>query len=567
MSQTGKNIWLLALSILLAFSCRAAEVNGAAGSGYVADKENVRSFFSAVAAQMDKNIIVSKQAARKQISGTFSFAHPQQLLNKLSLQLGLIWYDDGQMIYLYDASETRSTVVSLRNVTLREFNEFLQRSGLADKRFPLREDGRSDTFYVSGPPIFIDLVTKAAKLMDQRNEGIALGLQKIAIIPLKNTFVTDRDYELRDQKIVIPGIATVIENLLSDRQSTAAAPEGAAPSPNEPVNAPPDFLADEDKSFQLPDVAVAMADLPAAGETSDIKVIAYPNTNSLLVKGTGEQVRFIENLVTALDTTKRHIELSLWIIDLSKEDLEQLGTNWSGSISVGNSLGISLNQTTGMSTLDGTRFIASIHALEQKQQATVISRPIVLTQENIPAIFDNNRTFYARLVGERYANLEHVTYGTLISVLPRFSGDGQIEMTLNIEDGREVPATDSDTTTQGSLPEVGRTRISTIARVPQGKSLLLGGYTRDSMTQDNSKVPLLGSIPLIGSLFSSSSKGQSNTVRVFLIQPREIVDPLPTQASDIAATVAQRSGIDEDSLQKWVRSYLDTPRKGRESGR
>ncbi len=39
------------------------------------------------------------------------------------------------------------------------------------------------------------------------------------------------------------------------------------------------------------------------------------------------------------------------------------------------------------------------------------------------------------LVGERNSSLEHVTYGTLINVIPRFSSQGQIEMSLTIEDG------------------------------------------------------------------------------------------------------------------------------------
>lgn len=42
------------------------------------------------------------------------------------------------------------------------------------------------------------------------------------------------------------------------------------------------------------------------------------------------------------------------------------------------------------------------------------------------------------------------------------------------------------------LPEVGRTNISTIARVPRGKSLLIGGYTRDESSEGEAKIPLLG---------------------------------------------------------------------------
>ncbi|MEA7515205.1 hypothetical protein ONK27_25995, partial [Salmonella enterica subsp. enterica serovar Virginia] len=41
-------------------------------------------------------------------------------------------------IYIYDASEMRNAVVSLRNVSLNEFNNFLKRSGLYNKNYPLR---------------------------------------------------------------------------------------------------------------------------------------------------------------------------------------------------------------------------------------------------------------------------------------------------------------------------------------------------------------------------------------------------------------------------------------------
>lgn len=51
-------------------------------------------------------------------------------------------------------------------------------------------------------------------------------------------------------------------------------------------------------------------------------------------------------LVKALDVAKRHVELSLWIVDLNKSDLERLGTSWSGSITIGDKLGVSLNRAS-----------------------------------------------------------------------------------------------------------------------------------------------------------------------------------------------------------------------------
>lgn len=94
---------------------------------------------------------------------------------------------------------------------------------------------------------------------------------------------------------------------------------------------PPFPGAEEDDDLQVEKI-ISTAGAP---ETDDIQIIAYPDTNSLLVKGTVSQVDFIEKLVATLDIPKRHIELSLWIIDIDKTDLEQLGADWSGTIKIG----------------------------------------------------------------------------------------------------------------------------------------------------------------------------------------------------------------------------------------
>jgi type III secretion system outer membrane ring protein len=521
--------------------------------GYVAKQDGLRTFFDAISSRLKKPIILSKLAVRKQVSGEFDLVNPQALLEQMTQQLGLIWYHDGQTIYVYDASETRNSVVALRNLSLSSFNAFLRKSGLYDRRYPLRGDERSGTFYVSGPPVYVDLVLSAAKFMDSQRSEIDGGRLKIGVVRLNNTFVGDRSYELRDQKITIPGMASVIISLLQDEKNSvdifAGKSVGAvAPSmPDFPTVNKLEEPAPYKSPMSLPD---ALKREPSAG---NIRVIANPDTNSLLVKGTTEQVRFIENLVAELDVAKRHVELSLWIIDLQKDDLDQLGVNWQGSLGIGNQLGVSFNNPGSFSTLDGTRFMASILALSQDKKANVVSRPVVLTQENVPALFDNSRTFYTQLIGERSVELQHVTYGTLVNVLPRFSADGQIEMSLNIEDGSEVPQGDSDTKTV--LPTVGRTRISTVARVPKDKSLLIGGYTRDASTDDFGKIPLLGDLPFVGDLFRYQQRNSSNLVRVFLIQPRQIEEPAERDASDLAAGVISQA--DSNSAQQAVRKYMD----------
>ncbi len=174
--------------------------------------------------------------------------------------------------------------------------------------------------------------------MEQNSDGIEIGRNKVGIIHLVNTFVNDRTYELRGEKIVIPGMAKVLSTLLNNniKQSTGVNVLSEISSRQQLKNVsrmPPFPGAEEDDDLQVEKI-ISTAGAP---ETDDIQIIAYPDTNSLLVKGTVSQVDFIEKLVATLDIPKRHIELSLWIIDIDKTDLEQLGADWSGTIKIGSS--------------------------------------------------------------------------------------------------------------------------------------------------------------------------------------------------------------------------------------
>jgi type II secretory pathway component GspD/PulD (secretin) len=496
--------------------------------GYVARQESLRAFFGGVSSHLGTSIIVSKLAAAKQISGDFNF-FAGDIVTKVSRQLGLITYYDGNVIYVYDVSETKNSVIKLKNISSNALTSFLKKSGLADPRYPLRGDGM-ETFYLSGPPVYVDLVKQAAQFLDTQN--IELDSQRVEVIRLSNTFVTDRAYTRRDEDVVIPGIASIVEKLL----------EG------EDVHTVPSVLKSSTASVASPDMLSephrepgSITDEPvhlpsAMSRIGKVRIVAYPETNSLLLKGTAEQIRLVRNLVKALDEEKRHVELALWIIDLQKDELDQLGVDWQGSVRIGNQFVAGLNAGRGLnafSTLEGSQFIASILALASKNKAQIVSRPVLLTQENTPAMFDNNRTFYTPLIAERAVELQNVTYGTLVHVLPRFTAKDEIELSLNIEDGSEV----ADSHNQSGLPTVGRTRISTVARVPKGKSLLIGGYTRDETTQGLGKIPLLGDIPFVGGIFRYRRSLSKNTVRVFLIQPREIRDGIEVDVGNLQDSV------------------------------
>ncbi|MCW3772925.1 type III secretion system secretin MxiD [Shigella flexneri] len=505
---------------------------------YVAQSDTVGSFFERFSALLNYPIVVSKQAAKKRISGEFDLSNPEEMLEKLTLLVGLIWYKDGNALYIYDSGELISKVILLENISLNYLIQYLKDANLYDHRYPIRGNISDKTFYISGPPALVELVANTATLLDKQVSSIGTDKVNFGVIKLKNTFVSDRTYNMRGEDIVIPGVATVVERLLNNGK--ALSNRQAQNDPMPPFNIT-QKVSEDSNDFSFSSVTNSSI-------LEDVSLIAYPETNSILVKGNDQQIQIIRDIITQLDVAKRHIELSLWIIDIDKSELNNLGVNWQGTASFGDSFGASFNMSSSasISTLDGNKFIASVMALNQKKKANVVSRPVILTQENIPAIFDNNRTFYVSLVGERNSSLEHVTYGTLINVIPRFSSRGQIEMSLTIEDGTGNSQSNYNYNNENTsvLPEVGRTKISTIARVPQGKSLLIGGYTHETNSNEIISIPFLSSIPVIGNVFKYKTSNISNIVRVFLIQPREIKE------SSYYNTAEYKSLISEREIQK-----------------
>ncbi|MGN7915543.1 type III secretion system outer membrane ring subunit SctC [Enterobacter sp. 22466] len=494
---------------------------------YVASDSSVRQLYSVLSDELHKPVIVSDLAGKKRVTGNFDLNRPWAFLRDITGKTSSVWYYDGSAIYVYDVTELESRVVQLNRAPFSRLLAFLKSTSLYDEQYPPRANGDVGSFYISGPPVYVDLVVAAAKYMDATYGTPNTGKNEIRVIHLKNAFVTDRSYTQRDTPVTIPGVATVLKQLLNNSWQNG---EQALPHATVTVDRDTrDALAVEGKQGPgypaLPPLNMNQAgqrhlSSPESGsDNNDISIVAYPDTNSLLVEGAASQVNYVQQLVDAIDIPKQQIQLSLWILDVAKDDVDELGIKWQGAGSTGNS-GITFN-TSSLTPQGSLHFLADISALAQEGNAQVVSHPELLTQENIPALFDNNTSFYARLTGERVASLEKITYGTQISVLPRLSsGSREIEMILNIQDGGLPLANGAQPSTVDQLPVVDNTQISTEARVPRNYSLLVGGYSRDQDEHGDIGIPLLKDIPFLGRLFDYHYSEHKQYIRMFLIQPK-----------------------------------------------
>lgn len=487
-----------------------------ASNGFVARDKSVEYVFKALSAEMKRPVIVSTKAKKYSVTGNFNLNRPGEVFSKIANDLGLIWYYDGSIYYVYEASEAKTAIVHLPRYNYNDLIMFLKDNQLYDNRYPLKMNYSASTLYVSGPPKYVDIISAIANFMGETPHE-ELSKQVIETIKLRHTFVDDRTYDYREKTITIKGIASTINELLMD-----SAPGGRTRAVSVVNN-----RTDENKTaISETDMLNGQALFSGSDlDRNNIKILPFTARNSLIIKGTRAQVNMIKDLVSSLDIARKQIELSLWIIDINKSDLDSLGVDWKGQMTLGsNALGL-LNTSSILSGPQQTWFLATIMALSKKQKANVVSRPILLVQENMPALFDNARSFHVKLTGDHQVDLKTVSYGTTIKVTPIISDDNNIvEMSLNIMDGSTLNDGAGNIEQVDNLPVVGNTTISTIARVNEGQSLLIGGYTRDQIQVANSSVPFLADIPVLGYLFKGKSNGVNKSVRLFLIQPRVLSD-------------------------------------------
>lgn len=501
---------------------------------FIAVDTRVEQFFLVLSDKLNKPFILSNAVKKERITGNFDISSPEEAFELMVKRLSLLYFNDGKSIYIYESSEILQELFQVKSIGLIELKEYLQDVGLYDQRYPLRAGRDQRTFYISGPPVYIKLVKAAAVFLDNdvqeqldenTNNQVPVGSSRygdefVQIFPLKNTFVQDRTYTLRDKQVVLPGITSVLQQLFMPSKEITRT-----------VKDPHQTLENNDSQKYdeaINDTEETNAPIMTKIGQYNVELVPLPGSNSLLVKTSREGLALIGSLIAQLDKPKRQVELSLWIIDISKNKADSLGVNWQASYGAGKG-GFFFN-TASLSAASGFNFLGKIKALSEDGEAQMVSRPMLLTQENTPAIFDNNTTFYTQIKGERVASLESTTFGTMISVLPRIGDSNKdIEMIINLEDGAEKKDDNGNDESVEKLPVINRTNISTVARVSEGGSLLIGGYTREDNVKAESKVPFLSAIPLIGRAFRYESDNNKKMIRIFMLQPR-LLEKMQTES-------------------------------------
>ncbi len=163
-----------------------------------------------------------------------------------------------------------------------------------------------------------------------------------------------------------------------------------------------------------------------------------------------------------------------------------------------------------LGSLDGSQSLsARLSALEQANKVKIISKPRVVTINNVKATIQSLRILRVRLpstgtvistgeggvAGTAQAATEEIPIGIILEVTPQVSSDGFVFLDL-----RAKSSTTAQTSTDNIPDEVSREAESHVL-VPDGETFVLGGIYRDETRNDVRGVPYLKDIPALGWMF------------------------------------------------------------------
>ena len=191
-----------------------------------------------------------------------------------------------------------------------------------------------------------------------------------------------------------------------------------------------------------------------------------------------------------------------------------------------------------------------INFLETKGKTKVVSSPKVTTMNNQPAIISVGDTINYILTKTTNSDLSTSTsedqeqysvfIGILLNILPEISDDNRVMLRINPSLSTfkygEDNAKPAEGTTRKIAPDTLQKKLSSVVWVDDGDTVILGGLIGQQKSKDNTRVPVLAEIPLIGNLFKSTADILSTTELIFVVTPH-IIDstgaPLATSLKEL----------------------------------
>ena len=293
-------------------------------------------------------------------------------------------------------------------------------------------------------------------------------------------------------------------------------------------------------AFTNPNPApIAATHVASVSGNSNVKIIADEINNALLIQGPPSVIADIERTLLELDVLRRQVLIDAQIYEVALDDSTSLGI----TAQLQNRSNI-IRSTTGQfiapaaggapslgvqvfTYVDRTRdLLLFLNASENRSNVKTLSAPSVLVSDNLAAEFQVGAEIPVPTsssitpVQSEGSNLFAQTIqfrstGVILKVKPQINQGGSV----TLEIAQEVSQATANTTSDIVAPVIGKSSVTSTIVIDNGQTIALGGFIRESHDNDQSRIPLLGRLPVVGALFGNTSKGHTRTELIILITP------------------------------------------------
>ena len=300
-------------------------------------------------------------------------------------------------------------------------------------------------------------------------------------------------------------------------------------------------------------------------------ISANVGTSNIIVTDTESKIEAIEKFLEEIDRRTPQILVEVRIYDLTNTDALDLGITWSvdtyGSPTwdADFSGGSNLADTAGTLAIGilehGISIAPTIRAELDDDEAKLLACPRLLVLDNQTATFKSvTEVPYQELSqggsgGGSFGTTEFKEIGVELEVTPHVTADNLVR--LHIIPIFSVEGTSADVTlesggsgntTTSSIPTVNKREANTITLVEDGQTVVIGGLKQLNVNKNDSGVPFLSDIPIIGGLFKHESEQIVNSELVIFITPHIIDVPILSPREQKALQATEIAGPKEPKM-------------------
>jgi type IV pilus assembly protein PilQ len=164
-----------------------------------------------------------------------------------------------------------------------------------------------------------------------------------------------------------------------------------------------------------------------------------------------------------------------------------------------------------------------LSALEADGKGKIISSPRVVTEDKMMAVIEQGIELPYQVATSSGATSITFKKATLrLEVTPQITPDGNVVLEVEVNKDSK-----GDVTPAGFA--INNQHVKTKVRVENGGTVVLGGIYQQSERSNDTKVPLLGDLPLVGYLFKTTGRETQKTELLVFLTPKIVADSIPVR--------------------------------------